>query len=122
MFRTNPKERPTISDIIERLEEIGEAKHVKLTSPIPQSILNDTSMQSGKNSFFLSYSGQVQCVFNFLYLEPYHNDWMAVNAWTDKHLFHEHGTITFAPRNHYFVDSLSFHVFSLPTKSRERSW
>ena len=61
MFRTNPKERPTISDIIERLEEIGEAKHVKLTSPIPQSILNDTSMQSGKNSFFTILRTSAMC-------------------------------------------------------------
>ncbi|XP_045160118.2 cyclin-G-associated kinase-like [Mercenaria mercenaria] len=45
MFKINPVERPTINDVIDRLEEIGEAKHVRLTDPLPQSLLNESLPQ-----------------------------------------------------------------------------
>lgn len=47
MFRVNPAERPSINDVVERLEEIGEAKKIKLTGALPQSLLTDPSIQPG---------------------------------------------------------------------------
>lgn len=47
MFRVNPAERPSINDVVERLEEIGEAKNIKLTGALPQSLLTDPSIQPG---------------------------------------------------------------------------
>lgn len=45
MFKINPVERPTINDVIDRIEEIAEAQNVHLTEPLPQSILTDSQPQ-----------------------------------------------------------------------------
>lgn len=35
MLQVNPKDRPTIHDVVERLEEIGQARQIKLTEALP---------------------------------------------------------------------------------------
>lgn len=45
MFKVNPVDRPNINEVIERLEEIGEARNVRLTEPLPQSLLTESLIQ-----------------------------------------------------------------------------
>ncbi|WAR23455.1 GAK-like protein [Mya arenaria] len=44
MFQVDPRNRPTIKDIIERLEEIAEVRKVKLTAPLPQALLSNVQI------------------------------------------------------------------------------
>jgi len=44
MFRVDPRERPTIADLIDRLEEMAEVRKVRLADPIPAHIIRDTQM------------------------------------------------------------------------------
>ncbi|KAL4236400.1 hypothetical protein ACF0H5_004785 [Mactra antiquata] len=41
MFKVNPVDRPNISEVIERLEEIAEAKNIKVTESLPRSIISE---------------------------------------------------------------------------------
>lgn len=34
MLQINPEDRPTISEVVQRLEEISEARHINLTGPL----------------------------------------------------------------------------------------
>jgi hypothetical protein len=45
MFKVNPVDRPNINEVIDRLEEIGQARNVRLTEPLPQSLLSESQIQ-----------------------------------------------------------------------------
>ncbi|XP_060594466.1 cyclin-G-associated kinase-like [Ruditapes philippinarum] len=45
MFKVNPVDRPNINEVIDRLEEIGQARNVRLTEPLPQSLLTESQIQ-----------------------------------------------------------------------------
>ncbi|GAB6028806.1 DnaJ (Hsp40), sub C, member 6 [Chamberlinius hualienensis] len=39
MLQVNPKDRPNINDVVERIEEIGQARHIKLNDPLGDDIV-----------------------------------------------------------------------------------
>ena len=52
MFRVDPRERPNINDVVERLQEIAAARNVNLKDPLPHSLLSQSiPQQSGKYNF-----------------------------------------------------------------------
>ena len=52
MFRVDPRERPNINDVIERLQEIAAARNVSLKEPLPASLLSHSiPQQTGKVIF-----------------------------------------------------------------------